>query len=99
MVNQTAYIYRVLVFSLAFIAFAPPAVAESTNTSRDANAFTQALMPGFVHPSRQFLVPGFAEYSRRPEPRFSLKPVDEEAVGRSFLSEPVIVDNLLRFHF
>ena len=99
MVNQTAYICRVLVFSLVLTAFASPVVAESVNSSREGNAFTWALLPGFERPSAQYWGMGIAGSRNRADPRFLMKPVYEHADGRGSVTEPVLVDNLLRYRF
>ena len=99
MVNQTAYICRVLVFSLVLTAFASPVVAESVNSSHEGNAFTWALLPGFERPSAQYWGMGIAGSRHRADPRFLMKPVYEHADGRDSVTEPVLVDNLLRYRF
>jgi hypothetical protein len=99
MVNQTAYIFQVLVYSLVLTAFASPVVAESANSSREGNAFTWALLPGFERPSAQYWGMSIAGSRHRADPRFLMKPVHEHADGRDSVTEPVLVDNLLRYRF
>ena len=99
MINQTAYIYRILICSMALTALASPAVAESVDSSREGNAFTWALLPGFERPSIQYWRLGIADSHHRADPRFLLKPVYEHTDGRVGVAEPVLVDNLLRYRF